>query len=62
MISTTSKNPSRRIAFFPFLGAFFAAEPQKTGLSAPIFCAEESAQKYFRFNPLRGLNPAFLPD
>jgi hypothetical protein len=33
------------------LGAFFAAEPQKTGLSAPIFLLRK---KYFRFYPLRG--------
>jgi hypothetical protein len=32
------------------LGAFFAAMPQKTGLSAPIFWLR---QKDFRYNPLR---------
>jgi hypothetical protein len=31
------------------LGAFFAAAPQKTGLSAPIFASQK-----FRFYPLRG--------
>jgi hypothetical protein len=33
-----------------FLGAFFAAKPQKTGLSAPIYFA---ALRKFRFNPFR---------
>jgi hypothetical protein len=32
------------------LGAFFAALPQKTGLSASIFWLR---QKDFRYNPLR---------
>jgi hypothetical protein len=35
------------------MGAFFAAPPQKTGLSAPILCTAGAAHKYFRFYPLR---------
>jgi hypothetical protein len=34
------------------LGAFFAVEPQKTGLSACIFFA--CGKKGYRFYPLRG--------
>jgi hypothetical protein len=35
------------------MGAFFAAPPQKTGLSAPIFLSARADKKYFRFYPLR---------
>jgi hypothetical protein len=42
------------------MGAFFAALPQKTGLSASILYAAPAAHKYFRFNPLRVRNPALF--
>jgi hypothetical protein len=38
------------------LGAFFAVEPQKTGLSACIFCPGNRAKGY-RFYPLRESKP-----
>jgi hypothetical protein len=40
------------IVLFWILGAFFAVEPQKTGLSACIFFA--CGKKGYRFYPLRG--------
>jgi hypothetical protein len=40
----------RRLLFSVIYGAFFAASPQKTGLSAAIFWLR---QKDFRFYPLR---------
>jgi hypothetical protein len=40
--------------------AHFRRQAPETGLSAPIFCAGGPAQKYFRFNPLRGCTPALF--
>jgi hypothetical protein len=36
-----------------FLGAFFAAKPQKTGLSAPIPRPAMAVLRDFHFNPFR---------
>jgi hypothetical protein len=43
------------------LGAFTAASQPETGLSAPILLPAPAGSKYFRFNPLRGQNPASMP-
>jgi hypothetical protein len=43
---------------FRFLGAFFAVEPQKTGLSAPIPQPPCGGLRDFRFNPFRGITSA----
>jgi hypothetical protein len=48
---------------FELIWAHFRRFAPETGLSAPIFCAGGPAQKYFRFNPLRGsIPPPFLPE